>query len=79
MLFHDPELCIVLDKSQMTPQVYATPWLVTLFGRHTPMSALFALWDTFICFSSSEEMLPLFTVLAFVHSLPLVNRFIIAW
>ena len=68
MLFHDPELCIVLDKSQMTPQVYATPWLVTLFGRHTPMSALFALWDTFICFSSSEEMLPLFTVLAFVHS-----------
>jgi hypothetical protein len=67
VLYFDPELCIFLDNSQMTPQVYATPWLVTLFSRHTPVQALFALWDSFIVFADDNVMLPLFTVLAFVR------------
>ncbi len=32
--YHDPELGLYLEKSQITPELYATPWLLTLFAKY---------------------------------------------
>ncbi|OQR96246.1 hypothetical protein ACHHYP_16551 [Achlya hypogyna] len=45
LLYHDPRLCAHLDENDMTPELYVTPWFMTLFARNTPADVLFALWD----------------------------------
>ncbi|KDO31424.1 hypothetical protein SPRG_04039 [Saprolegnia parasitica CBS 223.65] len=45
LLYHDPRLCSYLDEHDMTPELYVTPWFMTLFARNTAPDVLFALWD----------------------------------
>ncbi|KAL4164595.1 hypothetical protein KRP22_004460 [Phytophthora ramorum] len=48
MLYHDPELCHFLDQHDMTPELYVTPWFMTLFARSLPPEFVFYLWDFFL-------------------------------
>ncbi|KAK1941901.1 ABC transporter G family member 31 [Phytophthora citrophthora] len=48
MLYHDPELCQYLDEHDMTPELYVTPWFMTLFARSLPPEFVFYLWDFFL-------------------------------
>ncbi|KAG7401126.1 hypothetical protein PHYBOEH_002684 [Phytophthora boehmeriae] len=48
MLYHDPELCHYLDQHDMTPELYVTPWFMTLFARLLPPDFVFYLWDFFL-------------------------------
>ncbi|KAG1696593.1 hypothetical protein DVH05_018286 [Phytophthora capsici] len=48
MLYHDPELCQYLDQHDMTPELYVTPWFMTLFARSLPPEFVFYLWDFFL-------------------------------
>ncbi|TDH68289.1 hypothetical protein CCR75_003246 [Bremia lactucae] len=48
MLYHDPELCHYLDQHDMTPELYVTPWFMTLFARSLPPEFVFYLWDFFL-------------------------------
>ncbi|RLN60200.1 hypothetical protein BBJ29_001443 [Phytophthora kernoviae] len=48
MLYHDPELCHYLDQHDMTPELYVTPWFMTLFARLLPPEFVFYLWDFFL-------------------------------
>ncbi|CAI5722677.1 unnamed protein product [Hyaloperonospora brassicae] len=48
MLYHDPELCHYLDQHDMTPELYVTPWFMTLFARSLPPDLVFCLWDLFL-------------------------------
>ncbi|KAG7388564.1 hypothetical protein PHYPSEUDO_012201 [Phytophthora pseudosyringae] len=48
MLYHDPELCHFLDQHDMTPELYVTPWFMTLFARSLPPESVFYLWDFFL-------------------------------
>ncbi|CAH0476828.1 unnamed protein product [Peronospora belbahrii] len=48
MLYHDPELCHYLDQHDMTPELYVTPWFMTLFARSLPPEFVFYLWDIFL-------------------------------
>ncbi|CAH0493383.1 unnamed protein product [Peronospora farinosa] len=48
MLYHDPELCHYLDQHDMTPELYVTPWFMTLFARSLPPEFVFYLWDMFL-------------------------------
>lgn len=54
LAYHEPGLSQLLDKCQMTPEVFATPWFVTLMARHTPMLTLFCLWDHLLLMSSHD-------------------------
>ena len=31
--YHDPEIKIILDNSYLTPEVYATSWILTVFAK----------------------------------------------
>ena len=31
--YHDPELGLYLEKNHMTPELYATPWILTFFAK----------------------------------------------
>jgi len=46
--YHDPELCNHLDTHNLSPELYATPWFLTLFARSVPINVLFRLWDTYL-------------------------------
>ncbi|KAE8997647.1 hypothetical protein PR001_g19529 [Phytophthora rubi] len=48
MLYHDPELCHYLDQHDMTPELYVTPWFMTLFARSLSPECVFYLWDFFL-------------------------------
>ncbi|EEY61559.1 uncharacterized protein PITG_01878 [Phytophthora infestans T30-4] len=48
MLYHDPALCHYLDQHDMTPELYVTPWFMTLFARSLPPEFVFYLWDFFL-------------------------------
>ena len=45
ILYHDPTLCHFLDQHDMLPELYATPWFMTLFSRGLSKELLFQLWD----------------------------------
>ncbi|CEM39047.1 unnamed protein product [Vitrella brassicaformis CCMP3155] len=46
--YHDPTLATYLDRYEVTPELYVTPWFLTVFSSKTPMDALMALWDRYI-------------------------------
>lgn len=48
MLYHDPKLCHYLDQHDMTPELYVTPWFMTLFARNLRPELVFLLWDFFL-------------------------------
>lgn len=48
MLYHDPKLCHHLDQHDMTPELYVTPWFMTLFARNLQPELVFLLWDFFL-------------------------------
>lgn len=48
LLYHDPELCNHLDKHNLSPELYATPWFLTMFARNVPVKVLFRLWDVYL-------------------------------
>uniref|UniRef100_K3WLM6 TBC1 domain family member 23 n=1 Tax=Globisporangium ultimum (strain ATCC 200006 / CBS 805.95 / DAOM BR144) TaxID=431595 RepID=K3WLM6_GLOUD len=48
MLYHDPKLCHYLDQHDMTPELYVTPWFMTLFARNLQPELVFMLWDFFL-------------------------------
>ena len=31
--YHDPEMLILLDNCFLTPEVYATSWILTIFAK----------------------------------------------
>jgi hypothetical protein len=43
--YHDPQLATFLEQFQCVPELFATPWILTLFARGLPRAELFALWD----------------------------------
>nr|CCA16383.1 conserved hypothetical protein [Albugo laibachii Nc14] len=48
LLYHDPELCQFLDQHDMSPEIYLTPWFMTLFARNLERCMIFTLWDFFL-------------------------------
>lgn len=51
ILYHDPQLCHLLDQNDLLPELYAVPWFVTLFARGLELSLLYQLWDIYIVYN----------------------------
>lgn len=43
--YHAPHLCTVLDQYDVPPELYATPWIITLFARMLTAELVLPLWD----------------------------------
>ncbi|XP_069195508.1 TBC1 domain family member 23 isoform X4 [Procambarus clarkii] len=47
LLYHDPELSTFLDSRKITPDLYATSWLRSLFSAVCSLDATMAVWDIY--------------------------------
>jgi uracil phosphoribosyltransferase/rhodanese-related sulfurtransferase len=43
--YHDPELSSFLDQHNTPPELYATPWFVTMWAQKCEIDTLLHLWD----------------------------------
>lgn len=66
LLYHHPRLCRFLDQYQLQPELYATPWFLTLFSNSLDLPRLFevkptapgrARWDVIALNVSPEDWL----------------------
>ncbi|CAM9684777.1 unnamed protein product, partial [Ectocarpus fasciculatus] len=71
LLYHHPRLCRFLDQYQLQPELYATPWFMTLFSNSLDLPRLYeassiqaAVWDFYLYWG--DPALHHFVVLAFV-------------
>jgi len=51
--FHDPELFNHLDEISFIPDLYAIPWVLTMFSHVFPLHKIFHLWDRLLLGNSS--------------------------
>jgi hypothetical protein len=67
VLYHDPELCAVLDTCKITPEMYSMSWFQSLFASTCQLSVVLLIWD--IYFQQSDPFL-----IFFLSLIMLVNR-----
>ena len=69
-LYHDPTLTAVLDQYELPPELFASPWFLTLFARnHADLEVVYALWDfLFACARAPGPATLHFVALAFLRS-----------
>ena len=69
VLYHDPTLASILDQYELPPELYASPWFLTLFARnHSNLAIVFSLWDfLFACARSPGPEILHFVALAFLQ------------
>ena len=64
--FHDPTLFNHLDGIGFIPELYAIPWVLTMFAHVFPLSSIFHLWDKLLL---GNESFPLCVALAILEQL----------
>jgi hypothetical protein len=81
-MYHDPSLCTFIETAgslslscfseliayvtDLLPDVYATPWFITLFSSKLPLDSVYQLWD--IYFVEDDPFLHLFFTLSLLIS-----------
>ncbi|KAK7026834.1 hypothetical protein SK128_024367 [Halocaridina rubra] len=66
LLYHDPELSTFLDSRRITPDLFATSWMRSLFSAVCSLDATMAVWDIYF-----QERDPFFII--FLSLVILVN------
>lgn len=64
--FHDPILFNHLDTIGFIPDLYAIPWVLTMFAHVFPLQSIFHLWDKLLL---GNESFPLCVALAILQQL----------
>lgn len=67
ILYHDPELCAILDTCKITPEMYSESWFQSLFASSCQLSVCLLVWDLY--FQQSDPFL-----IFFLSLIMLVNR-----
>lgn len=67
ILYHDPELCAILDTKRITPDQYAQCWFSSLFAASCTLKVVLKIWDLY--FQQTDPFLVFFLSL-----IMLVNR-----
>ena len=62
--YHDPELFHRFEDSLITPDLYATSWLLTLFSNKCALHVVYQLWDKLILFD--DNLFPHFFITAYL-------------
>ena len=68
--YHDPQLALHLDQYDMSPELYASSWFLTLWSNRCKLEVTLFLWDLIICESLDDPHLYFFISL----SLLIANR-----
>ena len=62
--YHDPKLFYRFEDSLVTPDLYATSWLLTLFSNKCALHVVYQLWDKLILFD--DNLFPHFFITAYI-------------
>ncbi|CAG9311717.1 TBC1D23_4 [Blepharisma stoltei] len=61
--YYDPELGLFLDDNKIGPELYATPWFITLFAsKIADVEVLYELWEKYM--NENDKLFFLFVALA---------------
>ena len=63
--FHDPDLFNHLDEIGFIPDLYAIPWVLTMFSHVFPLHKIFHLWDRLLLGNTSKDQTPFYNGLSF--------------
>ena len=66
--FHDPVLFNHLDGIGFIPDLYAIPWVLTMFAHVFPLHNIFHLWDKLLLGNSSFPLCVALSILYQVWS-----------
>uniref|UniRef100_U5EYH8 TBC1 domain family member 23 n=1 Tax=Corethrella appendiculata TaxID=1370023 RepID=U5EYH8_9DIPT len=58
ILYHDPELCTILDTKRITPDQYAMSWFSSLFASTCTLPVVLLMWDLY--FQQTDPFLVFF-------------------
>ncbi|GMH98139.1 hypothetical protein TrST_g6751 [Triparma strigata] len=50
LLYHEPNLCKLLDGHRLPPELYASGWFLTLFSQRLDMESLWKWWDLYVLY-----------------------------
>ena len=62
--YHDPELFHRFEHCLISPDLYATPWIITLFSSKCALNVIYYLWDKLILFE--DNLFPHFFITAYL-------------
>ncbi|KAM3135450.1 hypothetical protein pb186bvf_012469 [Paramecium bursaria] len=60
--FHDVELFEYLNSQSLTPELYATPWILTIFSNKMSIDCTLLLWESL--FTKRDQLLVYFLVIS---------------
>lgn len=60
--FHDYELYEYLERNMLSPELYATPWILTLFANKMNLECTYLLWE--ILYIKNDNLMIYFIVVA---------------
>ena len=55
--YHDPRLYSFLKNNDLTPELFATPWFLTVFCSKMEISLVYQLWDLFLLGNERSNLL----------------------
>ncbi|XP_050423895.1 TBC1 domain family member 23 [Adelges cooleyi] len=64
LLYHDPELCNLLDSLKLGPEHYSEVWVQTLFAEVCSLDIISAIWDLY--FAKKDRYFIFFLALVFI-------------
>lgn len=71
ILYHDPDLCAILDTKRITPDMYALSWFQSLFASTCILPVVMQIWDLY--FQQSDPFLVFFLSLIMLVSRRLIK------
>ena len=51
--YHEPEIYNLFDNLMISPEIYATNWILTMFSNKTDLEIIYHFWDKLICFNNN--------------------------
>ena len=63
--YHLPKLFLVLDKCLVSPDIYATGWILTLFANKCSLEHVYTLWDRMVM--SGDSLYYFFIIVAILE------------
>ena len=63
--YHDPTLFSLFENSSISPQMYATNWLLTTYANKHKLEIVYKLWDILI--EENDQLMIHFIVIAFLQ------------
>ena len=68
--YHDPQLVALADQYGVTTELWALPWLFTIFASGVPISIVLHIWDLLLLSIDSAAPLYFACALVICFSLP---------